>query len=110
MAKKKAEYEIPGDGDCSKCETIYLGNLVHDCLPFYNKNNPAITGDEKNWTQLQQCKDFLAIESNKIDCQDCINFWCKTSFGELEPRCAKDIEQYGEIYNWYAINCKFKEE
>jgi hypothetical protein len=105
MAKKIVEYEVEKYGNCWNCECLKelkQYKLSHICLAFEKE----IVNSE----QCQACKDFLAQEASKIDCQDCIHFWCKTSFGELEPRCAKDIEQYGEMYNWYSLNCKAKEQ
>jgi len=107
MAKKIAEYEIPGDGDCSKCETIYLGNLVHDCLPFYNKDNTAVTVDEENWTQLQQCKDFLKV---KTFCVDCKHFTYNYDCSECDLGNKNICSDAFCPDDWYFINCKQKEQ
>ena len=106
MPKMTIEYLILPNATCGNCDQrkeIIAG--IEYCEAF----NDTIS-QWKTRGNLPACKEFLAKENIKTDCQDCVHFWCKTSFGELEPRCANNIEQHGKMYNYYSLNCKSKEQ
>lgn len=101
---KTVIFEIEPSGNCIDCPSRRVLQWHTFCMAFgWNLHIPGVK-------QCVPCKDYLAEQKSRVYCDGCGHFWAKTMFGELEPRCAMDHEQEGEICNYYSNNCQDRSE
>ena len=111
MPELAVKYQIPEDGDCEECQAEHR----QYCMAF----------KEYHKEQLQSCKDFLAKESSKVYCCNCIHL--ERDFINNCCNCHSDDEkQHNETQDnniimlenplhgflddkCYCLNCKSKE-
>jgi hypothetical protein len=107
MTKKIVEYEIEPRGLCQYCkakDVFYVNfgkNKIEYCKAF-SARLPVYRDS------CQACKDFLAVEANKVYCSGCKH--AKINNNRFVVCQITDLVVGEDIKTAWKLNCKSKEQ